>query len=114
MILDYNTMFANDLAYNGTPTVLDLGSLKPGPGQPLRIFVQGSSNLAGATGVTITDGTTTAAATALITHTCTLAGKIVYIDLPTDIDQYVKVSLAGSPTAGTWNAGLVMGDQTAL
>ena len=113
MILDYNTMFANDLAYNGTPTVIDLGATKMGPGRPIRIFVNGSSTLAGATGVTITDGPTNSAANALVTYTCTLAGKLVYFDLPPDVDQYVKVALAGSPSAGTWSAGLVMADQTA-
>jgi hypothetical protein len=114
MILDKNTMFADGLAHNGTPTVIDMESVRPGPGTPIKIFVQGSSTLAGCTGVVITDGATDAAADAHTSHTCTLAGKTIELELPSDIARYVKLDLIGTTTAGTWSAGVVLpGIQTA-
>lgn len=109
MILDALTLFANNLAYNGTPVVVDLETVKAGPGNPLTVFVTGSPDLTGATGIVITDGATSAAATnALIAHTATLAGKTLQFELPSDVGQYVKVALQGSPTKGTWSAGIVL------
>ena len=108
MILDKTMMFADALAYNGTPTVLDLGSIKKGPGEPLKVFISGSPTLAGATGFVISDGPTAAAGNALITEMGTLAGKTIEIQLPSDVDRYVKVVLAGTVTAGTWSAGIVL------
>lgn len=117
MILDKNTLFADNLAYNGTPTVIDLQAIGAGKGEKLKIFVQGSSNLATCTGVAITDGATNSASDALLTYVCTLAGKTVEIDLPSDVARYVKVALTTgtSLTAGTWTAGIVLpGVQTAV
>ena len=108
MILDALTLFADKLAYNGTPVVVDLKTAKAGPGNPLTIFVTGSPDLAGATGIVITDGATNAAANALIAHTATLAGKTLQFELPSDVGRYVKVALQGSPSAGTWSAGIVL------
>lgn len=108
MILDKNNMFADDLAYNGSPTVVDLQAVRPGPGEPVKIWVQGSSTLAGVTGITITDGATNTAGDAFITWTCTLAGKILEFELPSDVARYVKLALAGSPSAGTWSAGVTL------
>jgi len=108
-------MFADDLAYNGSATVIDLQAVGAGKGQPVKFWIQGSSNLAGATGVTITDGTTTAAADAFISWTCALAGKVLEFTLPSDANRYVKLALAGSPSAGTWSAGITLdGVQTSL
>ena len=115
MILDNETMFADALAYGGTPTVIDLETVRPGPGEPIKIFAQGSADLAGATGLVITDGTTSAAADALVTHTCDLVGKLVEIELPSDTARYVGIALAGTPSAGSWSCGVVMpGNQTSL
>ena len=112
MILDKNCMFADDQAYSTAAgaNVLDLGVVWPGPGRPIKIFVQGSSDLATCTGFTITDGATNSAADALITHVCTLAGKIVEVELPSDVARYVKVTIttATSLSAGTWSAGIVL------
>ena len=108
MILDNNTMIADDLDHDGSPEVIDLGSSSPGPGKPLKVFVQGSSTLAGATGFTISDGTTDSAGDTLISHTCTLAGKTVEVELPSDVARYVTIALNGTTSAGTWNAGIVM------
>ena len=117
MILDKNTMFADDLAYNGTSTVIDLQAVGAGKGEPIKIWAQGSSDLATVTGLTITDGATSTAANALMTYTCTLAGKTVEFELPSDVARYVKITLTGqSITAGTWSCGLVVrgGVQTAV
>lgn len=108
MILDALTLFADNLAYNGTPAVVDLETVKAGPGNPLTIFVTGSPDLAGATGIAITDGATDAAADSLITHTATLAGKTLQFELPSDVGRYVTVALAGTPSKGTWSAGIVL------
>lgn len=115
MILDQSTMIADDLAHDGTPTVLDLETTKPGPGGIVKMFIQGSTTLAGCTGYVITDGATSAAADAHATVTATLAGTLIEFALPSDIARYVKVDLVGTTTAGTWNCGLVMpGNQTNL
>lgn len=113
MILDKLTMFADGLAHNGASTVLDLETLRPGPGQPIKCFIQGSADLAGCTGFTVTDGATNAAAGALITHVASLAGNLVEFEIPSDAAQFVKVTLTGSTSAGTWSAGVVLaGSQT--
>lgn len=108
MILDKNTMIADALAYNGTPNVIDLETATPGRSNKILLWAQGSANLAGVTGLTITDGPTNGAANALLTWTCTLAGKMVEITLPSDTDRYLKVVLAGAPSAGSWSAGIVV------
>jgi len=115
MILDNETMFADKLAFGSPPTVLDMGSIRPGPGEPLKIFVQGSADFAGATGIVITDGTTVAAADPLVTHVCDLTGKLVEFELPSDTAQFVGVALTGTPSAGTWTCGVTLpGNQTAV
>ena len=108
MILDNDTMIADGLAHDGTPTVIDLGPTRPGPGNPIKLFVSGSADLAGATGLVITDGTTVTAADALITHTATLAGVTIEIELPSDVAQYVQADLVGTTSAGTWSCGVVL------
>lgn len=108
MILDALTLFADNLDYDGTPAVVDLETVKAGPGNPLTVFVTGSPDLTGATGIVITDGATDAASDNLITHTATLAGKTLQFELPSDVGRYVKVALAGTPSDGTWSAGIVL------
>jgi len=109
MILDKDMLIADDLAHNGTPTAIDLGAVRPGPGQPIKMFVRTSATMAGATGIVITDGATSAAADAHSTITMSLnGGAIEEFELPSDISRYVKVSLAGTTTAGTWSCGVVL------
>ena len=118
MILDKAVLLADDQAYStAASSVLDLGTTRSGPGEKVKLFVQGSADLATCTGFTITDGATNSAADALITHIGTLAGKIIEVDLPSDVARYVKVTIttATSLTAGTWTCGVVMpGVQTNL
>lgn len=107
MILDNTLMVANALAYNGAPTVIDLGALGVGKGEPIRMFIQGSANLATCTGFVVTDGATNAAADALETRVCPVAGNTIEFVLPVDVQRYVKVALTGSLTVGTWSCGIV-------
>lgn len=108
MILDKNAMWADALAHDGTDPVLDLGVVRPGPGEPVKCFISGSSTLAGCTGFVITDGATVTAADAHTTVVATLAGKTVEFELPSDIARYVKIALVGTTSAGTWTAGVVL------
>lgn len=114
MILDKNTMVADGLAFDGTPTVIDLGAVRPGPGNPIKMFVSSTAAMAGATGVAVTDGSTVAAADALLTHVATLdGGALVEFELPSDVARYVKVALTGTVTAGAWSCGVILpGAQT--
>jgi len=113
MILDKETLMADDLAYNGTADVLDLESVGAGPGEPIMLFVAGSSDLAGATGVAVLDGATSSPSDDFTTHTCSLAGKTIQFEIPSDVNRYITVQLTGSPSAGSWNCGVVRGVQTA-
>jgi hypothetical protein len=114
MILDNELMFADDLAYNGTPSAIDLENIGAGPGEKIKIFVQGSSTLAGITGFTIKDGSSSSPSDDFMEITCTLAGNIIEVQLASDVNRYIIVELVGTGTAGTWNAGIVMeGVQTA-
>ena len=110
MIFDNSQMIADGLAYGGTPTVIDLGMTTPGPGRPLRLFCSGVS-LAGVTGLTVTDGATSTAADTCLSvdaSSSTLNGGGIEFDLPNDVARYVKVALAGTPSAGTWTCGLII------
>lgn len=114
MILDNDLLAADDLAWDGTPTVLDLQAVGIGPGEPVTIFAQGSATFDPA-GLTITDGTTDTAATAFLIWACTLAGKVLHLTLPSDVARYIKISATAGGSAGTWTAGIVLpGVQSAV
>jgi hypothetical protein len=106
MILDNTLLGGIDLAHDATAVVVDLGQANAGRGEPLELMVQGSADLAGCTGIVITDGATDTAGDALITHTLTLAGKTHKIRLPEDVARYIKVDLVGTTSAGTWSWGV--------
>ena len=108
MIFDYEGMIADGLAHNGTPTPIDLGNAKAGPGRPITLWVQGNG-LAGATGFALTDGATSGAATdAVATYTFSAAelNAGVEIELPSKINQWIDVALTGTTSAGTWTCGI--------
>ena len=108
MILDNTLMIADDLAHNGTPTVIDLQTAGAAKGEPIRLFVQGSANLAACTGFVVTDGATTAAADTLDSVTCDLAGNTVEYFVPFTAARYLKVDLIGTTSAGTWSCGVTL------
>jgi len=115
MILDNEATFAHQQAYGtAAGTYIDLGVTRPGPGQPIKCFIQGNG-LTGATGFTITDGTTSSAADAHSTIVASIVDDIFEFELPSDIARYVNVTVTGTLSAGTWSAGIVMaGVQTAV
>lgn len=113
MFLDNSLMIADALAHDGTPTVIDLGApvtgdYGVGPGEPVRLMISGSSDLAGCTGFVMTDGATVAAADPLETRTVDLVGKVREIILPTSVGRYLKIDLQGTTSAGTWTCGVVV------
>jgi hypothetical protein len=107
MIIDKTLMIADGLAHNGSPTVIDLQSVGAGKGKPIRLFVQGSSTLAGCTGFVVTDDADGDADEALDSVTCDLAGKTVEYIVPQHANRYLKIDLIGTTSAGTWSCGVV-------
>ena len=107
MILDKDTLFADSLAYNGTTTVLDLGNAGAGPGEPIRCFFATEATLTGCTGLVITDGATASAADDLMTLDDPLSAVgIVEFMLPSKTQRYVKITLEGTVSAGSFSAGI--------
>jgi len=112
-ILDNDLMVADELAYGGTPSAIDIGeATSPARGFRGRMFVKGNGSLAGATGLTITDGATDTAGDAHMSITATVAELNAGLEfaLPSNTARYVKVALAGSPSAGTWTCGFILND----
>ena len=72
------------------------------------MFIQGSADLAGATGFSVVDGATSTPTNTAATHVATLADKVVQFELPSNVQRYIKVVLTGTPTAGTWTCGVVL------
>jgi hypothetical protein len=115
MILDKETMFADNLdAVTGTSEVVDLGSVRPGPGKPVVVFVSGSEDIAGVDGFTIADSSDGTNFNTALDISCELDGKLVQVTLPSDVEKFVKVTLKGTPTAGTFTSGIVLDAQTAM
>ena len=118
MILDKEVLIADDQAFStAASSVLDLETVRPGPGQPVKMFIQGSADLAACTGFTVVDGATSSPSDALLTVISTLAGKIVEFELPSDVARYIKVTITTgtSLSAGSWTCGVVLpGVQTNL
>jgi len=107
MIMDSKGIFADNLAHNGSPTVVKLPNTKSGYGNKPQIVIKGSG-LAGATGFTISHKATSAADTLLETHVVDSAvlNAGYAVPLPQNILQYVAIALTGSTSAGTWTACL--------
>lgn len=116
MLLDNDLLWADDLAYNGTPTVLDLGNAGSGKGKPIKCFFTTSVALTGCTGVVITDGATSTAADDLMTldpNDFASVGTYEF-HLPASVNRYVKIALEGTVSAGTFSAGIVSDVQSAV
>ena len=116
MLLDNDLLFADDLAYGGTPTVLDLGNAGAGKGKPVKCFFTTHTALTGCTGVIITDGATSTAADVLTTLDASdFAAVGTYeFHLPASVNRYVKIALEGTVSAGTYSAGIVSDVQSAV
>lgn len=107
MFQDAKEMFATDLAYGGTPEVVDLKTTAAGPGRPLRVQFNGNG-LAGTTGVKLVHGTTSSPATDLVEFDFSAAelNAGVTFTVPQTVDRYITIALVGSSTAGTYTAGM--------
>lgn len=116
MLLDNDLLFADSLAYNGTPEVLDLGNAFAGPGKPIKCFFNTEVALTGCTGIIVTDGATSAAADDLMTLDDTIYAAVGLYEfhLPAATLRYVTIALEGTVSAGQFSAGIVMDAQTAV
>ena len=108
MILDKNALFADAIASDGTPVDLDLATVRPGPGEPLKCFITVSDDVSGMTGWSIQDSADGSTFEAYQTYTGNLAGQTQEFELPSDVRRYVRLNLAGSVSGGTWSAGVVL------
>ena len=109
MILDNNTMFADELAYGGTPTELDLGNASPGAGNPIRCFFTTHVALTGCTDIAVLNAAVTPADEALIElGQVPAAGETIEFTLPSDTMQIVTIDLIGTVSAGSYSCGIVL------
>ena len=108
MILDKNALWADNLDVGGTPTDLDLGTVRPGPGETLKCFITVDEGVSGMTGWSLQDSDDGSSFTAFQTYTGNLAGKTQQFELPSDIKRHVRLNLAGSVSGGNWSAGVVL------
>jgi hypothetical protein len=115
MIRDNNASFAVDLAYDGTSSVVDTGITNPGKGEGLTIWVQGTG-LTASSAVVLLDGTTSSPSTTRATYivaAAALNAGLFEFKIPSNTQRYLKLSLTGATTGGTWNAGVSLaGNQT--
>ena len=119
MILDNETMFADDLAHDGTPTEVDLSAANAGKGEPLNVFVQGHA-LTSAGNITVsfqtsaTSGSGHAVETTLVVTPAEINEGIQFTVPNAGVKRYAEVTLTGT-TGGTWTSGIVMpGVQSAV
>lgn len=108
MILDKEVLFADALAYDGTPESLDLETVRPGPGEPIKCFIIGSATLAGCTGISILDAAVLPADEPVMTVVDNPAGKTIEFQLPSNILQFVTIALTGTVTAGSFTSGIIL------
>ena len=115
MIIDHEALFAHMLDVGGTPTDLDLGSVRPGPGEPLLLFVSVDPSVTGMTGLSLQDSDDGSSFSAFWTWTGDLSGGTLEIRIPSDARRFVRLNLAGTVANGNWSAGFVLeGTQTAV
>jgi len=116
MIIDALNLWYDDAAYDASVTVLDLGTTRPGPGEPYRCFITcANADMAGLTALTVTDGATNAAADGHKVYTllaATLNLGTFFFELSPDTARYVKLALTGASAGTGITAGLVTGQQT--
>lgn len=115
MLLDKELLFADSIAYNATPAVIDLGASGKGKGKPIKCFFTTEVALTGCTGIILLDGATSSPADALMTldeSDYAVVGTYEFY-LPATVNRYVTIDLEGTVSAGQFSAGIVMDAQTA-
>ena len=111
MILDKDMLFADSLAYGGTPEVLDLGPVNSGKGEPIRVFFTTETALTGCTGIVVLDDDNGDADEPLMTldgSDYAVVGTYEF-HLPMSTKRYVTIALEGTVSAGAFSAGIVLG-----
>jgi hypothetical protein len=114
MILDKEVLFGDAAAYNAGVEI-DLDTVRPGPGKPIKCFFTTLTTLTNCTAIAVLDAPHTVPDEALITiEAVPAAGETIEFDLPSDTQQFVALSLTAA-TAGTFTSGVVLeGVQTNL
>jgi len=107
MILDNEVMFGDAAAYNAGVEI-DLGSVRPGPGNPIKCFFTTLTTLTDCTAIAVLDAPHTVPDEALMTiGGVPAAGETIEFELPSDTQQFVILSLTAA-SAGTFTAGVVL------
>jgi len=104
MLMDAHATFADGLAFSGTPTDVDTDAVRPGPGNAIRIFVNGSSDL-DSTSVILSDSADGTTFSALETIPWSVAEGLLEFTVPSNSLRYLRVALA-TPTVGTWSSAV--------
>lgn len=117
MLIDKLASFADNLAFDGTPSELDTLNVRPGPGVPIIAYIVGHS-LVGVTGVKIRDkalpGDSFADRMTLNFSASEVNEGAIQFELPSNLKRYVTLSLVGA-TAGNYTAAISLaGIQTSL
>ena len=113
MILDNETLFADQAAFGDTPVTLDLGAVRPGPGKALKCFFTTHTVLTGATGIQLNDAAVLPADEALeLIEGIPGVGETIEFSVPSTCLQFLTMALGGTASAGTYSAGIVMDVQT--
>ena len=108
MILDHYMLWADNLAHNGTPAVLDLGSALQSQPYNAKCFFIGHS-IAGMSAFTISDGDTSSPVTLRDTIVLSAADAnagVTTFNLPHNCKRYVTIALTEA-SGGTFTAGIV-------
>ena len=113
MILDNDTLFADKLAFGGTPETLDLGAVRPGPGKALKCFFSVHEALTAGTGIQVLDAAAAPADEPLeLIEGMPAEGETIEFTLPSTTLQFVTIALVGTVSAGNYSSGIVMDVQT--
>jgi hypothetical protein len=107
MLQDALDLFADELAYNGSPTEIDLGSPRPGPGEPLKIFFMAHEALTGCTGLQVLTADESPADENLMSiDNLPPVGEVASFMLPSTTKRFVTIDLLGTVTAGSFSSGV--------
>lgn len=108
MILDNETLFADNLDVTAATTVLDTEITSPGPGEEINIFAVADSTVTGITGLTLEHSADNSTFSTLLSWSGDLAGALVVLQVPSTAKRYLRLSLAGTVAGGNWTAGISM------
>ncbi len=127
MILDVENLYSDDQAITTTADSTNIIQLpaNAGPGNPVRILIQVTTDFAGGTSIAIdleTDATaafgslaTVASTQAIATATLVAGYKFEIQFVPTGMEEFSRLeyTVVGTMTAGNITAGIIFDDQSA-